>query len=154
MATEEYQVGYEAGYQDGFNAAQQPQAEPDMRKVCEALGFDPTNHHNAAKCPYCRGQQPQAEPHKPLFADLIAQHPGLREELKAMDKQPQAEAVPPDVEMVRKALDRAFTMGQSYWADADSESIRANKRSDVTRAKFLEMREEVCAVIAAQGAKT
>jgi len=30
------------------------QAEPDMRAVCEALGFDPTNHHNAAKCPYCR----------------------------------------------------------------------------------------------------
>lgn len=27
--------------------------EPDMRRVCEALGFDPTNHHNAAKCPYC-----------------------------------------------------------------------------------------------------
>lgn len=21
---------------------------------CEVLGFDPTNHHNAAKCPYCR----------------------------------------------------------------------------------------------------
>jgi len=27
---------------------------PDMRAICEALGFDPTNHHNAAKCPYCR----------------------------------------------------------------------------------------------------
>ncbi|KQT52171.1 MULTISPECIES: hypothetical protein [unclassified Aureimonas] len=25
----------------------------DMRAVCEALGFDPTNHHNAARCPYC-----------------------------------------------------------------------------------------------------
>lgn len=34
-------------------------------------------------------QQPQAKPHKPLFADLIAQHPGLREELLEMDKQPQ-----------------------------------------------------------------
>jgi len=32
--------------------------EPDMRSVCEALGFDPTNHHNAAKCPYCRPQEP------------------------------------------------------------------------------------------------
>ena len=32
----------------------QSQQEPDMRAVCEALGFDPTNHHNAAKCPYCR----------------------------------------------------------------------------------------------------
>lgn len=29
-------------------------AEPDMRAICAALGFDPTNHHNAAKCPYCR----------------------------------------------------------------------------------------------------
>lgn len=28
-------------------------AGADMRAVCEALGFDPTNHHNAAKCPYC-----------------------------------------------------------------------------------------------------
>lgn len=27
--------------------------EADMRRVCEALGFDPTNHHNAAKCSYC-----------------------------------------------------------------------------------------------------
>ena len=27
--------------------------EADMRAVVEALGFDPTNHHNAAKCPYC-----------------------------------------------------------------------------------------------------
>lgn len=40
----------------------QAQAEaPDMLKVCEALGFDPTNHHNAAKCPYCTPQQAQAE---------------------------------------------------------------------------------------------
>ncbi len=33
--------------------------KPDMRAVCEALGFDPTNHHNAAKCPYCRPQPEQ-----------------------------------------------------------------------------------------------
>lgn len=29
------------------------QALPDARGICEALGFDPTNHHNAAACPYC-----------------------------------------------------------------------------------------------------
>ena len=29
----------------------------DMRLICEALGFDPTNHHNAAKCPYCRADE-------------------------------------------------------------------------------------------------
>jgi len=47
--------------------AQMAQAaqEPDMLAVCAALGFDPTNHHNAAKCPYCR--PPQAQP-----ADEIA----------------------------------------------------------------------------------
>jgi len=34
-------------------------------------------------------QAPQAaQPRKPLFEDLIAQHPGLREELSAMDAQP------------------------------------------------------------------
>ncbi|MBP7704140.1 MAG: hypothetical protein KA105_02505 [Caulobacter sp.] len=32
--------------------------EADMRRVCEALGFDPTNHHNAAKCPYCTPEAP------------------------------------------------------------------------------------------------
>lgn len=31
-----------------------PLSDPDMRAICAALGFDPTNHHNAAKCPYCR----------------------------------------------------------------------------------------------------
>ena len=31
-----------------------PPSGPDMPAICAALGFDPTNHHNAAKCPYCR----------------------------------------------------------------------------------------------------
>lgn len=26
--------------------------------ICDALGFDPTNHHNAAKCPYCAPASP------------------------------------------------------------------------------------------------
>lgn len=34
------------------------EGEADMRRVCEALGFDPTNHHNAAKCPYCTPEAP------------------------------------------------------------------------------------------------
>lgn len=25
----------------------------DGKRICEALGFDPINHHNALKCPYC-----------------------------------------------------------------------------------------------------
>ena len=57
------------------------------------------------------------------------------------------------VKDVRKALDRAFIMGQNYWADADSESFTANKRSDVTRQKFNTLRDEVCAALAAQGGK-
>jgi len=35
--------------------------EADMRAICEALGFDPTNHHNAAKCPYCRPSELEAQ---------------------------------------------------------------------------------------------
>lgn len=27
--------------------------KPNVRGIIEALGFDPTNHHNATKCPYC-----------------------------------------------------------------------------------------------------
>lgn len=40
----------------------------DIRAVCDALGFDPTNHHNAAKCPYCApiDQQPKAEGWRPI----------------------------------------------------------------------------------------
>lgn len=30
-----------------------PANQADVRAICEALGFDPTNHHSAAKCPYC-----------------------------------------------------------------------------------------------------
>lgn len=56
-----------------------------------------------------------------------------------------APAAQPMTDVVRKALDRAFVMGQNYWADADSESYSANKRSDVTRQKFNAMRDEVCA---------
>lgn len=50
-------------------------------------------------------QQPQAR--KPLFTDLIAQHPGLREELLEMDKQTQAEVV----HFTRADLDRAYSAG-------------------------------------------
>lgn len=46
-------------------------SEPDMRAVCDALGFDPTNHHNAAKCPYCR---PTPLARSPLTDDQIAWH--------------------------------------------------------------------------------
>lgn len=33
----------------------------DMRKVVEALGFEPDNHHNALLCPYCQGNRSKIE---------------------------------------------------------------------------------------------
>jgi len=44
--------------------------EPDMRAICAALGFDPTNHHNAAKCPYCRPATQEAVERQPLTEEL------------------------------------------------------------------------------------
>lgn len=45
--------------------------EPDMPAICAALGFDPTNHHNAAKCPYCR---PPAAPEAERVACRLNPH--------------------------------------------------------------------------------
>jgi len=43
---------------------------PDMRKVVEALGFEPDNHHNAAKCPYCNPEGFVLVPREPTEAML------------------------------------------------------------------------------------
>lgn len=49
------QQAYDQGFVHGQHDSElRAAAVPDMRAVCEALGFDPTNHHNAAQCPYCR----------------------------------------------------------------------------------------------------
>lgn len=37
---------------------------------------------------------------------------------------------------LRKALRRAFSLGQTYWRQADSESYRQNKMADATEAEF------------------
>lgn len=34
-------------------AGQGSPTRPDVRAIVEALGFDPTNHHNALVCAYC-----------------------------------------------------------------------------------------------------
>ena len=47
-----------------------PQAEPDMPAICAALGFDPTNHHNAALCPYCTPVK-SAQPVRPAADDFM-----------------------------------------------------------------------------------
>jgi hypothetical protein len=46
----------------------------DGRAICEALGFDPTNHHNAERCPYCnpKGWTLQPSPEAGAGGDLGA----------------------------------------------------------------------------------
>jgi hypothetical protein len=46
---------------DAASALASPPQKPDVRGIIKALGFDPTNHHNALKCPYCtQGGYPSA----------------------------------------------------------------------------------------------
>jgi hypothetical protein len=70
-------------------ATPEQRAEPDMRAVCEALGFDPTNHHNAAKCPYCREQRAKPLPELVVTRDgkvLTDQRRGLQEFMERCEK--------------------------------------------------------------------
>jgi hypothetical protein len=57
------------------------------------------------------------------------------------------EKVGPEQQSVdfRKALNRAWQMGQTYFSQADSESIAANKRSDRTMEQFKKFVEETVA---------
>lgn len=41
-----------------------------MRAICDALGFDPTNHHNAAKCPYCNWPPSAARSAGPAVGEI------------------------------------------------------------------------------------
>jgi hypothetical protein len=82
---------YEMGFADGYakKADERGSAEPDMRAVCEALGFDPTNHHNAAKCPYCREQRAEPLPELVVTRDgkvLTDQRRGLQEFMERCEK--------------------------------------------------------------------
>ena len=63
-------------------------------------------------------------------------------ELETQLAQPEQAPVAFDVQ---KALRRAYHLGQNYWADADSESYAANKRSDKHRQNFDELCEEAFA---------
>jgi hypothetical protein len=47
-------------------------------------------------------------------------------------------------EIIRVALRRAFSLGQTYWQQADSDSMSQWKKSDLTAAKFKELVEETC----------
>lgn len=49
---------------------------------------------------------------------------------------------------VRKAMCQAWQLGQTYWQQADSESYKQNVKSDVTRAKFAALVDEVQSLLA------
>ncbi len=49
---------------------------------------------------------------------------------------PAAPVVPLTDERITKALRRAFSLGQTYWQQADSDSYTQNAKSDETRQKF------------------
>jgi hypothetical protein len=51
------------------------------------------------------------------------------------------------IEAMKKALRRAFNLGQTYWQQADSEYSSHWKKADVTKASFEQLVEETCQAI-------
>ena len=51
---------------------------------------------------------------------------------------------------IRDALTAAFNLGQVYWQQADSESIRANRKADETLARFHDLLDRTTAALAAK----
>ena len=49
---------------------------------------------------------------------------------------------------IRKALNRAFRLGQTYWQQADSESYAQNRKSVKTMDAFRALLDETCAALA------
>ena len=45
---------------------------------------------------------------------------------------------------LRLALRKAFSLGQTYWQQADSDSYSQNAKSDVTATKFYDLVNETC----------
>lgn len=52
---------------------------------------------------------------------------------------------------VSKAMRKAFQLGQTYWAQADSESWKQNKKADETMSRFHDLVDEVRNHIAEEG---
>ncbi len=44
-----------------------------------------------------------------------------------------------DEQLLRTAMKTAFHLGQDYWYQADHDSYKENKKSDVTLAKFRQL---------------
>ena len=51
-------------------------------------------------------------------------------------------------EIARKAMRKAFILGQTYWQQADSEYTSQHKKADETMAKFQLLVEETLDAIA------
>lgn len=56
------------------------------------------------------------------------------------------------LEQVRQALHRAYSLGQTYWQQADSESYKQNAKAYQTQAKFDALVAETCAALQQQEA--
>lgn len=61
------------------------------------------------------------------------------------DNTPQADLA----ETITKALRRAYSLGQTYWSQADSESYAQNRRADETAAKFQTLIAETMSALPA-----
>lgn len=59
----------------------------------------------------------------------------------------------PDLDMMEAALRRAFSLGQTYWAQADSEYTSQHRKADETRAKFDALVTETAAALIAENAR-
>lgn len=49
---------------------------------------------------------------------------------------------------VRAAMKRAYSLGQTYWQQADSEYTSQHKKADVTAGRFIELTDEICSKVA------
>lgn len=58
---------------------------------------------------------------------------------------------PPTLDELSKMLSRAFSLGQTYWQQADSESYSQNRKSDATLEKFRAMQDGFLPAIVAYG---
>lgn len=100
MATEEYQTGYEAGYQDGWNAAQQPQAECDaIAELNHAQWLALENVRTLAN----RNRKEEWAQHLLRFVEEAGTNKA--QIMRRQVEQAQAEAVPSDVVRDAERLD-------------------------------------------------
>ncbi len=50
-------------------------------------------------------------------------------------------------ELIERALNQAYALGQKYWMQADSESYSQNRKADETDARFKQLRVETLAAL-------